>query len=206
MKRESFSIHLVRSARYGTTFTLKSMLHKLLVVWADTCPEISEYAVSSPTFEFFENGKARQTSIPLSGQFRDGEPFFWDFSYASVLPAPSIARQVRQAQALERGAAYLNFDALSFGQNVIEKKNRQSAHSLLYLAHALDTAPLETLALMALVEQPLTVQQLALELAIMPTRALVVVLRLWMTQKASIPMRTQLMQPSWPVVRAGYES
>lgn len=204
MKRESFSIHLVRSARYGTTFNLKSGLHKLLVVWADTCPEISEYAVSSPTFEFFEKGKARQTSIPLSGQLRDGQTFFWDMSHSSVPPAPSLARQVRQAHALECGSVYLNFEAQSFGQNIIEKKNRQSAHSLLYLAHALDTTQLEALALMALVGRPLSVQQLALQLAITLTRALVVVLRLWMTHKASIPMRTQLMQPSRTVARAGY--
>lgn len=204
MKRESFSIHLVRSARYGTTLTLKSVLHKLLVVWADTCPEISEYAVSFPTFEYSEKGQARQTSIPLSGQLRGGQTFFWDMSHSRVPTAPSLARQVRQAHAKERGSNYLNFETQSFGLNIIEKKNRQSAHSLLFLAHALDTAQIETQALMALVGRPLTVEQLASQLAITPTRALVIVLRLWMTQKASIPMKTQLMQPSWLVERAGY--
>ena len=205
MIRKGFSVYLVRSARYGTTLQLSSLMHKLLLTWADTSPDVADYTVNSPTFDFVDRGKARQTSVPICVKTRSGRTRFLDMSTYGLASAPSLSRQVKQAHAEQSGADYEVFDRDRFNQNYVEKKNRQSAQNLLYMAHGLNTSELQANCLMALGRAGArTVQDLAAAIETSPTKMLVVALRLWLENKVSLPLTTQLMQPSWTVERIEY--
>jgi hypothetical protein len=203
MIRSGFSLLLVRSAKYGTTLRLTNALQKLLVAWADTTPGVTGYSVATHAFEFAVGNKTKTATVPLVIDV-DGRQQYWDTTPHGSAGKPSTTNEVIRAHAELGACGYELFDTDRFNQNIIEKKNRQSAQNLLYLAHDWDTVELETECLMALVAGALTVAQLAKKLVRTETQMMVIALRLWLRKRVVLPLATDYLQPSWTVRRAEY--
>lgn len=199
--RKGFSLYLTNSALYGHTFELDKGLLAQLVMWADTTPGVTGYAIESISFDYAtETGKPRVAKLPLQVSF-GGRTEYWDLAYVGSADSPSTANKVIAAHAKQLGLGYFLFDANRLDKNYIEKKNRQTAQSYLYLAHGTDYSELETRCLMALVKGGLTIQALARLLGVSEIKMYVAALRLWLARRVQLPMKTEYLQPSWNVSR-----
>lgn len=201
MIRKGFSLYLVRSAKYGRTLKLSSFRHKDLVTQVDTSPEVSDYVIGAPSFRFLHHGKPDVASVPVSVVRKDGSRAFLDLVPYGTCARPSTANVTLRAHAKEIGFDYELFDGDSFDKNIIEKKNRQSAQNLLYLAHGSAMSDLQTQCLLSLTAGPLSVTELAQLLGASETKVLVVALRLWLAQKIEVPLTTRYLGADWTLRR-----
>ena len=200
MIKKGYSLYLVRSALYGTTFEVTKQIYKQLITWADTTPGVTGYAIDEKSFDYFDGDVPKLATLPLTVAI-DGRNDFWDTTEFGSLDNPSQSNLVLRAQAELGGHRYELFTQSRFAENTIERKNRQSAQLDLFKAHNLDTTKLECECLMALTTGALTVSQLATKFAVSEIKMMVVALRLWLRQRVALPMTTEYLQASWIVRR-----
>ena len=203
MIRKGYSLYLVRSAKYGTTFKMGTASQKLLVTWADTTPGVTGYYAAAQAFEFTDGNKTKTATVPLVIDV-NGQAQYWDITQFGSAGKPSTRNEVIRAHAALDACGYELFDTDRFNRNIVENKNRQSAQNLLYLAHNWDTSELETESLMALVPGALTVAQLAKKIVRTETQTMVIALRLWLRNRVVLPLTTDYLQPAWMVRRADH--
>lgn len=202
MKRPGFSVFHVRSARYGRTLVVSNAAHMALVTRADTSPELGHYDLGTPTYQFAFGGKDLTTTVPLSGLRKDGRRVFWDVAQERYSPEGAFALDIRQKRAALEGADYVLFDSDVLGSTFAEVKNRSTMQSHLFQARDRETHDEETACLMALLQEPLSLSSLSERLELPLEVVTVSILRLWLKGRVVVPMRTQLLQPSWVVRRS----
>jgi hypothetical protein len=201
---KGYSLYLANSALYGKTLELKSSILAQLVTLADTTPGVTGYAVEDHAFEYQDSkGNQKLAKLPLAVKF-DARTEYWDSVCFGSSEKPSLGNKAIAAHAKQLGFGYDLFDIKRLNRNLIEKKNRQSAQSLLYRAYGTDFTELETKCLLALVPADSSVQVLARLLGISDTKMFVVALRLWLAKRVRLPVTTQYLSSSWNIGRLNH--
>lgn len=143
MKRESYSIHRVKSARYGDYQTLRAHLHVLLLVHAETTAGMADYDLYTPQFSYEANGRNRVSDFPVAIKFTDKRIALWATTSEQRPDKNAPLERARQAQASELGANYRLFTEANFYANPIEHRNRLALQAYMAAWHHVQTEDLE---------------------------------------------------------------
>lgn len=202
MKRESYSIHRVKSARYGIYLTLSDQLHELLVIRADTTPGISEYSVYSPTFTYVVRGREREGQFPVAARFNDDHVEFWSSTWERTPDLGSSIHLAQAAHAVHMGATHHLYTLEELETNWTLLKNRSTMQSILGAGYATSTTHVESGVLAALHKkssQMLVV--LAAEIGASLAMTQLAVFRLVVGGLIDSELETRLICPDWQVRR-----
>lgn len=149
-KRPCYSIHRVKSARYGVFLMLRDQLHELLLIRADTLPGIAGYSVYSPAFTYMVRGQEREARFTVAVRFDDGHCELWSSTWERTPDMQSPLHLAQMTHAQHLGAAHYLYTVDELESNRTLLKNRSTMQSILGAGYATETRPIESRILAAL--------------------------------------------------------
>lgn len=204
MKRTSYSMHCVLSARLGKQIVLPSRAATRLIDIADTTPRVLTYAVADVRLPYVDGrGRRDLTTIALTAQLRDGTFEQWDIGEPSKVDEDS-ALMIKCAYSRSRQHRYRLFAPKQLLAPTIETANRTTIRLTLFSGLRRSTDDEQDSILDCLRDRSRTIKELTYLCKLPDQIIYLATLRLWLDGRVRIPLVAQCLSPEWLIERGSH--